>query len=263
MARLDRHFGRTAFGGDAAGYDAIRPPYPDWVYRVLCERCGLATGTATLEIGAGTGTAARRLLELGANPLVAVEPDARLAAYLRKACPNPALRVLVEPFETAALDDATFDLGVSATSFHWLEENTAMGKVARVLRHGGWWAMVWNVFGDDSRPDPFHDATRNLLAGPASPSAGQAGVPFALDAPARLAALEQAEAFEAIEHQSSRWSLILDPDQTVALYATYSNVTARADRAQLLAELRRIAIGQFGGRVVRNMTTVLYTARRR
>ena len=56
---------------------------------------------------------------------------------------------------------------------------------------------------------------------------------------------------------------MLDSNQTVALYATYSNVTARADRAQVLAELHRIAIDQFGGRVVRNMTTALYTARRR
>jgi SAM-dependent methyltransferase len=170
---------------------------------------------------------------------------------------------LVQPFETAALDDGIFDLGISATSFHWLDEDAALAKVARVLRTGGWWAMVWNVFGDDSRPDPFHEATRSLLAGPATPSAGRAGVPFALDTPARLAALERAEAFEAVEHQSSGWSLVLDPDQAVALYATYSNVTARADRAQVLAELRRIASDEFRGRVVRNMTTVLYTTRRR
>src|SRR6185437_15446658 len=152
-----------------------------------------------------------------------VETDARLAEYLRKGCPSPALRVLVDSFEIAALDDGTFDLGVSATSFHWLDEYTAMIKVARVLRRGGWWTMVWNVFGDDSRPDPFHDATRSLLDGPASPSAGEAGVPFALDVPARLAALNQIEAFEAIEHQDSHWPLVLDAEQTVALYATYSN----------------------------------------
>jgi SAM-dependent methyltransferase len=261
--QLDRHFGRTAFGGDAAGYDAVRPEYPDWVYRVLRDRCGLGSSAATFEIGAGTGTATRRLLELGADPLTAIEPDARLAAYLGERCPSPSLRILVQPFETAALDDATFDLGVSATSFHWLDEDVALARVARVLRHGGWWAAVWNVIGDDSRPDPFHEATHSLLAGPASPWVGQAGVPFALDARARLAALERVEAFEAIEHQSRRWSLVLDPDQTVALYATYSDVIARADRVQVLAELRRIASDQFGGRVVRNTTTVLYTARRR
>jgi SAM-dependent methyltransferase len=263
MAQLDRHFGRTAFGGDAAAYDAVRPNYPDWVYQILRERCGLTSGAAIFEIGAGTGTATRRLLELGADPLIAIEPDARMAAFLGERCPSPSLRVLVQPFENAALDVETFDLGVSATAFHWLDEDVALAKVTRVLRPGGWWAMIWNVFGDDSRPDPFHEATHSLLAGPVSPSAGKAGVPFALDAPARLAALERAEAFEAVEYLSSHWSLVLDSDQTVALYATYSNVVARADRAQVLAELRRIAINEFQGRVVRNMTTVLYTARRR
>jgi SAM-dependent methyltransferase len=217
MAQLDRQFGRTAFGGDAAAYDAVRPGYPEWVYQVLRERCGLRPGAATFEIGAGTGTATRRLLELGANPLTAIEPDARLAAYLGEHCPSPSLRILVQPFETVTLDDATFDLGVSATSFHWLDETAALAKAARLLRPGGWWAMVWNVFGDDSRPDPFHEATHSLLAGPESPSAGKAGVPFALDAVARLAALQQAEAFEAVEHETSHWSLILDTDQTVAL----------------------------------------------
>ncbi|MGJ4971004.1 class I SAM-dependent methyltransferase [Bradyrhizobium sp. HKCCYLRH1073] len=263
MTQLDRHFGRTAFGSDAAGYDAVRPDYPDWVYRVLCDRCGLGPGTATFEIGAGTGIATRRLLELGADPLTAVEPDARLAAYLGKRCPNPSLRIVVQPFETAALDDGTFDLGASATSFHWLEENTGLAKVARLLRPGGWWAAVWNVFGDDSRPDPFHEATQELLAGPESPSAGKAGVPFALDASARLAALERTEAFELAAHQTSPWSLVLNPNQTVALYATYSNIIARADRREVLAELHRIASDQFQGSVTRNMTTALYTARRR
>ena len=263
MTQLDRHFGRTAFGRDAAGYDAARPDYPDWVYRVLRDRCGLRPGTATFEIGAGTGTATRRLLELGADPLIAIEPDARLAAYLGKRCPTHSLRTLVQPFETAALEDGAYDLGVSATSFHWLDENAALAKVATLLRPGGWWAAVWNVFGDDSRPDYFHDATQGLLAGPDSPSAGKAGVPFALDAPARMAALEQAAAFEMAEHQTSRWSLVLDPDQTVALYATYSNIVVRADHAQVLAELHRIASDQFQGRVVRNMTTALFTARRR
>ena len=190
MVQLDRHFGRIAFRGDAAGYDAIRPAYPDWVYQVLCERCGLGTGVATFEIGAGTGTATRRLLEPGADPLTAFEPDARLAAYLGERCVSPPLRILVQPFETAALDDGIFDLGVSAASFHWLDEDAALAKAARVLRPGGWWGLE-RVLATTAVPTPFHDATHSLLAGPASPSAGRAGVPFALDTPARLAALER------------------------------------------------------------------------
>ena len=121
-------------------------------------------GKSLFEIGPGTGTATRRLLELGARPLIAIEPDPNLAAYLRKSDRDAALQVMVSTFEEAALDESAFDLGVCATAFHWLEEDSALAKVARLLRPGGWWAMVWNVFGDCSRPDPFHDATKCCLS---------------------------------------------------------------------------------------------------
>lgn len=48
----------------------------------------------------------------------------------------------------------------------------------------------------------------------------------------------------------------------MALYATYSNVNARSDRDAVLAELGRVARNDFGNRVIRNMITSLYIARR-
>jgi SAM-dependent methyltransferase len=254
--------GRRAFGDDPAGYHRARPGYPAWLYDTLQARCGLRPGAGVFEIGAGTGIATRRLLDLGADPLVAVEPDPRLAEFLRRSNPDGALQVVVSSFEDAALEASAFDLGVSATAFHWLDEAEALQKVARLLRPGGWWAAVWNAFGDDSRPDPFHEATKHL-DGLVSPSAGSRGVPFALDAEARLAALAATGGFEALDSRTSASSLALDADQTVALYATYSNVSLRPDREAMLAEIGRIARDEFGGRVVRNMTTSLYTARRK
>jgi len=260
---IDREFGRQAFGNDPGGYHVARPAYPDWVFEVLCERCGLAPKSATFEIGPGTGMATRRLLELGANPLVAVEPDDRLAGFLREIIADEALTVLISTFEEAVLPEASFDLGVSATAFHWLNEDQALSKVAKLLRPGGWWAMVWNIFGDPNRPDPFHEATKILLNGPSSPSEGAGDTPFALDTEARLAALERTRAFDNVEHHTSPWSLILDPEQTIALYATYSNINIRSDRETVLSELGRIARDEFHGRVIRNMVTTLYVARRR
>ncbi len=263
MDRLAGDFGRHAFGEGPAGYHRARPAYPEWVYDTLTSRCGLRRNAAVLEIGAGTGIATQRLLAFGADPLVAIEPDQRLADFLRATNPVKALTVMVSSFEGAMLEKKTFDLGVCATAFHWLDEDAALLKVASSLRPGGWWAALWNVFGDDSRPDPFHEATKELLAAPASPSAGETGIPFALDSMARLAALERCGAFDLMETKASQWSLVLDAEQTVALYATYSNVNARPDRKAVLAEIGRIAREDFGNRVVRNMTTSLYIARRR
>ena len=254
---IDRSFGRSAFGADPASYHSVRPQYPEWVFTTLVERCGLADGKTSFEIGPGTGTATRRLLDLGARPLIAIEPDPRLSAYLRKNNRDAALHVMVSTFEEAVLDESAFDLGVCATAFHWLEEGAALAKVARLFRPGGWWAMVWNVFGDSSRPDPFHEATKMLLGAPRGPSAGTGGVPFALDSKARVEALRRTGAFDLIEHRHCPWTLELDSDQTVALYATFSEINARQDRQAVLAELRRIAHQEFQDRVIRNMTTSL------
>ncbi|WP_413992150.1 class I SAM-dependent methyltransferase [Labrys okinawensis] len=262
MNTIPRQIGRKAFGLDPAGYDIARPDYPEWIYDMLRTRCGLSSGTAVFEIGAGTGKATRRLLAEGVRRLMAIEPDARLAEFLCKNNAHPALCVQNVAFEDAKLEAGGYDLGISATSFHWLEEDAALDKIARLLRPGGWWAAIWNVFGDDGQPDPFHVATRDLLNGPSGPSAGDLGIPFGLDTEARLAAIYRTGAFDSAEGMSSRWSLVLNAEQTMALYATYSNVNIRADRETVLAELGRIARYDFGNRVVRNMTTSLYLARR-
>jgi len=259
---ISRSFGREAFGADPSNYHAARPAYPEWVFDVLCDRCGLGRGTATFEVGSGTGIATRRLLDLGADPLTAVEPDERLANFLKKTIPDKALTVVTSTFEDAVLDEGNFDLGVSATAFHWLNEDQGLAKAARLLRPGGWWAMVWNIFGDTGRIDPFHEATKGLLAGPSGPSEGVGGRPhFALDVEARMAALQRTKVFDMIQHRQEAWTLTLDAEQTVALYATYSNINIRPDKDAVLAELGRIARTEFGGRVSRNIVTSIYIAR--
>lgn len=254
--------GRAAFGADAANYDAARPAYPDWVFERLAEICGLKQGTRAFEIGPGTGQATARLLTAGANPLTAVEPDARLAAYLRAKLHAPALTVVNATFEDAALEPESFDLGTAATSFHWMDQRAALAKVARTLRREGWWAAWWNVFGDPDRHDAFHESTNELLNG-ADRSPGQ--YPFALDSSARLADIAAVEAFDQVEFEIQKWTLTLTTAQMRALYATYSQFSALAAdaRERLLDGLAAIAERDFGGRVERNMCTALYMARRR
>ncbi len=253
--------GRGAFGADAANYDAARPGYPDWVFERLADTGGLKPGTCAFEIGPGTGQATAALLTAGANPLTAVEPDARLAAYLRAKFAAPALTVLNAAFEDAMLEPAVFDLGTAATSFHWMDQRTALAKIARSLRRQGWWAAWWNVFGDPDRQDAFHEATNTLLNG-ADRSPGQ--YPFALDSAARLADIAAVDAFDQVEFEIQKWTLALTTAQMRALYATYSQFSALpADaRERLLDGLAQIAEHDFGGRVERNMCTSLYMARR-
>lgn len=268
MAEIDRRRGREAFGDDPASYERGRLGYPAEVYETLRERCGLRAGTRTFEIGPGTGKATRELLRLGAAPLVAIEPDRRLADFLTRTLADhaAALEVRVSTFEDVVLPPASFDLGVAVTMFHWFDQATALRKVATLLRPGGWWAMWWNVYGDPARPDEFHKATRRLLARlDRSPSHGISGrAPFALDAEARLKDFAAAKTFDMVDHAVVRWTATFDADQIKALYATFSPVSLlpAAERADLLDRLGRIAEEQFSDRVERSMVTPLYIARR-
>lgn len=81
--RISRTEGRGLFGLDVPGYDSIRLEYLEIVYERPQEVCELASGTRTLEIGASSGLVTRKLIALGANPVVAVGPDQALADQLQ------------------------------------------------------------------------------------------------------------------------------------------------------------------------------------
>jgi SAM-dependent methyltransferase len=265
VSRIDRREGRRLFGIDPAGYDLARPGHPDRVYDVLVERCGLGPGARVLEIGPGSGQATRRLLELGADPLVAVEPDPALAGYIGKSL-GQRVDVRVAALEDVELEEAPFDLVVAASSFHWVDEATGLAKIAAVLRPGGWWAMWWTLFGEGQRKDAFMRAIDPLFVDLArSPSSGSGtGRPaYALDLDARLACLARA-GFEDLEHELVRWSASWDTAGIRALYATFSPISRLEEprRTTLLDDVARVAEREFGGRVDRILTTSLFTARR-
>jgi SAM-dependent methyltransferase len=262
---LDKREGRNLFGEDAAGYDAARPGHPARVYELLVERCGLGPGTAVLEVGPGTGQATRRLLELGADPLVAVEPDPALAEFLLRATGGRP-RIVASPLEDAELEPGAFDLATAASCFHWVDEPVGLAKIAGALRTDGWWAMWWTLFGEPGVKDEFMEAVDHLFADlPRSPTgARESGRPsFALDVDARLTALTQA-GFRDLDHHLIPWPFEWDASGIRGLYSSFSPIRSLdAERREaLLDEVARIAERDFGGRIGRRLTTSLYLARK-
>jgi SAM-dependent methyltransferase len=262
---VDKSVGRQFFGSAPEIYDAARPGHAGEVYDILRERCDLRPGAKVLEVGPGTGQATRRLLELGADPLVAIEPDPALADYLRSAL-SDQVEVRVTALEDAELEPGTFDVAAAASSFHWVDENVGLAKLFVALRTGGWIALWWTLFGDETRPDPFRHAVDPLFEdiphGPSGPL--EEGRPsFALDAEHRRAALTRA-GFEELAHDLVRWTREWDTDGVRNLYSTFSPISVLEPerREQFLDSIARTAELEFGGRVEKPLVTSLYTARR-
>ncbi len=265
MERIDPSEGRRLFGFDPAGYDAARPGHAGEVYEVLVERCGLAAGTGVIEVGPGTGQATRPLLEVGADPLVAIEPNPALAHYLTAAL-GDRVQVRMTALEDAELEPSSFDLAVAASSFHWVDEAAGLAGLHDALRPGGWIALWWTLFGEGRRKDAFMQAIDHLFVDmPQSPTSGRdTGRPaFALDVEARTAAL-RGSGFRDFGHELFRWPASWDTAGIRGLYATFSPIRRLDEerREPFLDEIARIAERDFGGRVERTLTTSLYTARK-
>ncbi|MGK0602947.1 class I SAM-dependent methyltransferase [Yokenella regensburgei] len=258
--------GRRIFGTNSERYNNARPDYPLRVYEVLCEHGAVQKESKVFEIGAGTGQATESLLALGCK-ITAIEPNSRFADALGKRLNHygSSLGIMRSSFEDSLLPSGAFDLGVAATSFHWLQSDTALTKVFELLRPGGWWAMWWTVFGDPTNMDPFQHRTQALFQ-PLnfSPShAAGSDQPFALDKAIRIAELETA-GFKDVVYEEIRWSPTLTTKQVVALTATFSPVSSLSEeeRTRLLSQIEWIADEQFGGFVPRNFVTAIYLTRK-
>lgn len=265
---------RSLFSKAAESYDG-RPGYPDRVYDLLVERCGLGPGTAVVEIGPGTGQATGPLLDRGAT-VTAVEIGAEFAALLRDRYAGRPFQVEVGAFEDVgpALVESGLrvDLVAAATSFHWVPTSSGLQLAADLLRPGGWIALWWNSFGDPRLPDPFHEALVPLLErlapsllGTPSAASLNPSAPYATEAETRIADLDASGRFEAVRHELIEWTGHHTSAELRRMFGSFSPWLALpADqREAALDGLEDIAGTEFGGTVERPYLTPIYIARRR
>src|SRR3954453_11106788 len=102
-----------SFGTDPQRYDRTRPRYPD---ALVARIVAASPGADVLDVGCGTGTAARQF-EAAGCAVLGVEPDERMAAFARRA----GTAVEVATFETWEPAGRRFDAVVAGTAWHWVD----------------------------------------------------------------------------------------------------------------------------------------------
>lgn len=212
---------RHAFGAVADEYDRLRSGPPaealDWMLP--------PHAADALEIGAGTGILTRLLVERIGH-VTAVEPDDRMRAVLSTTTTGADVRAGVA--EELPVGSSSCDVVIAASAWHWVDETRAVPEVARVLRPGGWLALVW------SGPDRSVDWMRSLWAG---------GIVFspeerdAVDHRRRSRHVVNLEAggpspFHEPQTSLFRWTKPMTREDLVALSTTYSVVITMDDAAR-------------------------------
>jgi SAM-dependent methyltransferase len=105
------------------------------------DALGPLAGIRVLDVGAGTGIAARALIAWHAN-VVAIDPGREL---LRRATTHTAdLVAVVADGAALPVRSNTVDLVCFAQAWHWLDPATRVAEVDRVVRSGGRCAAWWS-----------------------------------------------------------------------------------------------------------------------
>jgi len=129
-----------------------RPTYPAEVLDVFREEMALTSESVIADIGSGTGISSKLFLENG-NTVYGVEPNANMrqaASEFLAAYPN---FYTIDGTSTATkLLNASVDLVIAAQAFHWFDPEPTRNEFKRILKPGGWVALMWNERQLDTTP---------------------------------------------------------------------------------------------------------------
>jgi SAM-dependent methyltransferase len=142
-------------------YVRARPSYPPEALDLLAASCGLVPQAAVADVGSGTGILTRLLLDRGTT-VYAVEPNAAMRAAAEAALGGePGFTSIAATAEATTLPDRSVDLITAGQAFHWFDPELTRREWIRILRPGGWVALIWN----DRRAigTPFLEAYEQLL----------------------------------------------------------------------------------------------------
>jgi SAM-dependent methyltransferase len=136
------------FSNRADAYVRGRPSYPQQLVDHLQQVGALKRGQLIVDLGVGTGLSAEPFLRSGYS-VIGVEPneamrltgDQQLAAYAAK---GGTYRSVAGTAEATTLPDDIADLVIAGQAFHWFNVERAAIEARRILRPGGWAALIWN-----------------------------------------------------------------------------------------------------------------------
>lgn len=142
-------------------YARYRPSYPLAVLECLRDECGLTPDSVIADIGSGTGILTEIFLKNN-NRVFAVEPNEamRQAAEVSLAR-YPGFISVAGRAEATTLPAGSVDFVTAGQAFHWFDAAASRIEFGRILRPGGYVALIWNARAYEG--DPLMAAYERVL----------------------------------------------------------------------------------------------------
>ncbi len=143
---------KQRFSSRVDNYVKYRPGYPIGVLETLRDECGLSPAAFVADVGSGTGLLARLFLDFGCH-VYGVEPNPEMRAAGERLLGHYRLFTSLNgSAEDTGLPTAGVDFVTAGQAFHWFDPSRAREEFRRVLKPGGWVALVWNARRTESTP---------------------------------------------------------------------------------------------------------------
>jgi len=148
------------FSDRVSNYIKYRPSYPRELIDTLMTECHLGSQSRIADVGSGTGIFSRLLLDKGCY-VSGVEPNRNMReAAERQFADYNKFSSIDGQSEHTGLDDSSIDLITAAQSFHWFEAGDTKREFIRILKPGGYVALIWNQRKIDQ---PFNISPEDIL----------------------------------------------------------------------------------------------------
>lgn len=229
--RVTRQRRRALFDSVAGRYLDCRHGYPADVVDWMVATAGVSGGGRILEIGCGTGQLTAYLAALSAS-VVAIDIAPSMVDQARRQLAGSAVRFEAVSFEEFEAEPGSFDLIVSATAFHWIDPDVAWSKSARLLRPGGWLAVlgVREAYADPLGGRLRETWIRHSADGGAWARERRTTIADLMDSTGLFA---PPRVRSHVERTAMRPEVVLDLERTRATYLDYDAATQRSFTAAL------------------------------
>jgi ubiquinone/menaquinone biosynthesis C-methylase UbiE len=139
----------TVFSTKAEKYAKYRWDYAPQAIQTIFDQARLSAESVVADIGAGTGILTRHFVGK-VKTVFAVEPNLAMQQMMVKTVGQPSsLQLVAGAAEATALADQSVDLISVAQAIHWFEPEPTKAEFHRVLKPGGWLAILRNYGTDD------------------------------------------------------------------------------------------------------------------
>jgi ubiquinone/menaquinone biosynthesis C-methylase UbiE len=133
------------FSGFADLYDRYRPAPPSALADVLCLLAGVERPALVVDLGCGTGLSTRAWTGRAAQ-IVGVDPSADMLRQAAAVTAELNVSYRAGFSHATGLPAGCADIIICSQSFHWMEPESTLAEVARVLRPGGVFAACDHDF---------------------------------------------------------------------------------------------------------------------